>query len=221
MTDGVGNVTTLLGRDFDLAGEVQTPGYLAFLEPVIVVPSQFDRSEPAPVAVLVVVAARPDLIAPVSQAVQSVLGVSDPSTITISTSEDLADLRAIIEQQLGSFGRELVVAVFALTGVLVAAILYGLVMLRRKDFGRRRALGASQSFIVMLLLIQVAALAAVGAFFGSAGALTGLLLSGDPLPGVDYFIAVGVFAVAVGVLAAVVPAWVAATRDPLKELRVP
>ncbi len=221
MLDGVGGVTSDAGADYAIAGQIPVPDYLTFLEPLIIAPQITDPAVPGAVSVLVVIAARPDLVSPVSQAVQSVLAVDDPTKVNLTTSESLANLRALVEGQLGSFGRNLVIVIFALTAVLVAAILYGLVMLRRKDFGRRRALGASQGLIVGLLLIQMAALSLVGAIAGSAAAAIGLAASGDPLPGIDFFAAVAVLATSVGVAAALVPALAAARRDPLRELRVP
>jgi putative ABC transport system permease protein len=200
---------------------VKTPDYLNFLEPLLLVPHELDTDNPQPVAIIVVIAARPDLVSPVSDTVLSVLAANDVTKVKLTTSESLAELRALIEGQLGSFGRNLVIIIFALTAVLVAAILYGLVMLRRKDFGRRRALGASKSLIVALLLSQIAALSIVGAIVGSVAASIALAASGDPLPGIEFVASVDLLAVAVGVIAALVPAVAAARRDPLTELRVP
>ncbi|MGX5682623.1 ABC transporter permease [Schumannella luteola] len=220
LVDPVGGVATETGASFAIGGETQVPDNLVFLEPLIVVP-QGTTSRTTEIAVLVVVAESPELVAPVSELVQSVLGVTDPTKVKITTSEALANLRAIVQGQLGSFGRSLVIVIFALTAVLVAAILYGLVMMRRKDFGRRRALGASQRLIVGLLLTQTATLSLIGAAIGSAVAAVGLLISNDPLPEFSYFVAVGLLAVLVGTLAALVPAIAASRRDPLTELRVP
>lgn len=221
MPDRAGGVTSDFGADYAIGGEIAVPDYLAFLEPLVIVPQTRDAAAPGTVSVLVVIAERPDLVTPVSQAVLSVLALDDPTKAKLTTSESLATLRALVEGQLGSFGRNLVIVIFALTAVLVAAILYGLVMLRRKDFGRRRALGASQGLIIGLLLIQMAALSLVGAVVGSGAAAIGLAATGDPLPGVDFFAAVAVLAIAVGVIAALLPAVAAARRDPLTELRVP
>lgn len=219
LVDDIGSVVTATGLDYAVAGSFSTPDYLRFLEPLAIAP-QAEQPD-APLSVLVVIAARPDLVAPVSQALLSVLAVDDPTKVTLSTSESIATLRALIEGQLGSFGRELVLAIFALTGVLVAAILSGLTALRRKDFGRRRALGASQGLIVALLLTQMVLLSIAGATLGTAGALVALSLIGDPLPGAPFVLAVAVLATAVGLVAALAPALAAATRDPIRELRVP
>ncbi len=221
MAEGVGGVSSPLGADYAIGGEVQVPDYLEFLEPLVIVPQSAESADFSTVSVLVVIAERPDLVAPVSKTVQSLLGLEDVTKVTMATSQSLATLRALIEGQLGTFGRSLILVIFTLTAVLVATILYGLVMLRRKDFGRRRALGASRSLIVSLLLTQMAILSAIGATLGSAAAAGALVATGDPLPDSTFFLAVGVLAVAVGVIAAVLPAMSASRRDPLRELRVP
>lgn len=222
MADSTGGLTVTTGATYAVAGEIETPDFLAALEPLVIVPQNRRESlGTESVGVLIVIARQPDLVAPVAVTVKSVLAVDDPSTITMSTSESLAQLRALIQGQLGSFGRNLIVIVFTVTAVLVSTILYGLVMLRRKDFGRRRALGASRGMIVALLLSQMAILSGAGAVIGTGVAVASLLLSGDPLPGVTFMLALAVLAIAVGTLAALVPAIAASRRDPLKELRVP
>jgi putative ABC transport system permease protein len=94
-------------------------------------------------------------------------------------------------------------------------------MLRRKDFGRRRALGASQGLIILLLLLQMTALGLIGAVVGTAVAVAVLVASGDPLPSVGFITAIDVLAISVAVLAAILPALAAARREPIAELRVP
>jgi putative ABC transport system permease protein len=221
MPDGAGGVLSVDGAEYAITGRIRVPDQLAFLEPLVIVPQTPDSAATTTVTVLVVVATRPDLVSPVSRAVQSILAVPDRTKITLSTSESLATLRALVQGQLGSFGRNLVVVIFALTAMLMAAILYGLVMLRRKDFGRRRALGASQGLIMCLVLTQMTALSIVGAGAGIVSATVWLLAAGDPLPGPDFVVGIAVLAVGVGLAATLVPAIAAARREPLKELRVP
>lgn len=221
MVDLTGGLVSSTGASYAVGGEIQTPEYLGMLEPLVIVPRTINGEGDETVSVLVVIASRPDLVVPVAEAVQSVLSVEDQTKIKVTTSEELATLRALVQGQLGSFGRSLVIVIFALTAVLVAAILYGLVMLRRKDFGRRRALGASRGLIVALLLVQMGTLSIVGAVVGTGLALVGLFITGDPFPGPGFLLALLILAVAVGTMAAVVPAVAASRRDPLKELRVP
>lgn len=219
MLGAAGGVVTNEGRDYAVVGRLTVPEYLHFLEPMMLVP-QTEEVE-APVSVLVVTTEQPALVAPVAKAVRSLLAVDDPSKVTINTSEAFVTLRALVEGQLGSFGRELVLVIFGIIAIFVASILYGFTMLRRKDYGRRRALGASRTLIFILVLAQMLILALIGATLGLAAAVAALVSTADPVPPMDFIGAVAVLTCAVTVIAATVPALVAARRDPIRELRVP
>lgn len=220
LPDTAGSITTTHGEVYAVAGRIETPDFLRDFEPIVVVP-QPNRNGDEPVSVLVVIAERPDLVGPVSDAVLSVLAVDDPTKVAVQTSEALAQLRAIVQSQLGTFSRGLVLVTLAVTGLLVAIILYGLVMMRRKDFGRRRALGATKSLIVALLLTQTALLATGGAIIGLVAATVALVATGDPLPDAAFGCALFVLTLATAVTAALIPALVASRREPIRELRVP
>ena len=217
--ENVGGVVTPEGASYSVGNASPSPAFIDFLEPLIIVPQE--ASAVGQVSVLIVIAERPDLVEPVADAVVSVLSVGDPAKVKLTTSEGLADLRALVAGTLGDFSRDLVLVVFAVTAVLVAGIFYALVMMRRKDFGRRRALGASRGLIVAMLLVQVVASSIAGSVIGSSVAAAALVYSDDPLPGPDFFVAVAALAVLVTIVAALPPAILAANRDPLKELRVP
>jgi putative ABC transport system permease protein len=207
------------GATLPVVGRVRTDERLTGLEPLVLRPAGPD--EVGAVAVLVVITRTASDVAAVTATVQSVLDITDPSRVTVTTSEDLADLRAVVSGQLGGSGRSLVLIVLGASAVLVAAILHGLVLLRRKDDGRRRALGATRALVLALVLAQTAAPAAVGAVAGTGGAALVLALRDQPVPAPSYLLALAVLAVGVAVLAALAPAVSAARRDPLTELRVP
>lgn len=219
MVDAAGSVVDGDGRAMVVRGDLRPPENLSFLEPLVVSPAPIE--ETGAVSVIVVVATRPELVAPLSKVVSSVIAPDDPSGVTVTTSESLATLRALVQGQLGAFGRELALLVFAVTGLLTSVILYGLVMMRRKDFGRRRALGATRGLIVALLLAQMVIVSVIGAVLGT-GVATAVLIAGHvPIPGPAFILSVVVLAVFVGVVSALVPAVAASRRDPLRELRVP
>ena|GEM_PF-149335 len=220
LPDTAGSITLTTGDSYGMAGQLDTPDFLAGFEPVTLIP-QPDATGGETVNVLLVIADRPDLVAPISDAVLSVLAVDDPTKITVQTSEALAQLRAIVQTQLGTFARGLVLVILAVTGILVAIILYGLVMMRRKDFGRRRALGATRTLIVSLLLTQTGILALTGVLLGAAASTITLMTAGDPQPGWAFTTATGILAITTALLAALVPALAAARREPIHELRVP
>ena len=219
LRDGTGLIAADDGRDLVVRGTLDTPQVLADLEPLVVVP--VTGLPPDPVVLLIVVVDEPREVAAVSGVVVNTLQLSDPTKATIETSVQLASVRAAVSGELRNYGRATVLGILGVAGALVAASLLGLVQMRRKDFGRRRALGASQSLIVALVLTEVLQMGVVGALLGTAATLVSLGLSGAALPTARFVLAVGIASVVTGVLAALLPAAVASRRDPLYELRVP
>lgn len=215
-----GAITLTTGASVAVGGRIDVPDYLAHFEPVVLIP-EGRTTDPQTVSVLLVIASSPEVVTPVADAVLSVLAVDDPNKVAVQTSESLAQLRGMIKSQLGSSSRALVLGLLSITALLVAGILYGLVMMRRKDFGRRRALGATRGYIVTLLMAQTALLALVGAGVGFAISLLLALVFGDPLPHPAFVGALAVLAVVSALIAALAPAIVASRREPIRELRVP
>jgi len=220
MAEAAGGIAVRGGTSYAIAGRIGTPEHLAFLEPLVIAP-QSGAERAAPVGALVVIATRPELVAPLTDTVRTLLDVTDPDTVEIRSSEALATLRGLVGGQLGAHGRALTLGILGGSALLVAVLLFGMVTLRRKDFGRRRALGASQRLIVALVTTQTAITATAGAAVGSAVAAAVLWLSGDPVPEFAYLIGVDVLGVLVATLAALLPALSAARREPIAELRVP
>ncbi len=208
------------GSEYSVVGTIVPPAYLDSYEPLLLYP-QAVPGTPQKIASFVVIAKQADQVAALATTITSLLGAVDPSKVNVTTSAQLAELRGLVEGQLGGFNTSLVLLVFALTAVLVAVILYALVIMRRKDFGRRRALGATRGTIIALLLIQTGITAIIGAVLGCAGALVYLAITGDPLPGPTFVLATGILAVLIATVAALVPAIAASRRDPIHELRVP
>jgi putative ABC transport system permease protein len=206
------------GSEYPVVAQVNVPQYLSFLQPLLLEPKP---NSIGPVNVLVVVTRNPNQVAAVTAAVQSVLGVDDPSAITVATSAQLADLRSRVGHELAQSGWLLVTGLLAVSGVLVSVVLFSLVALRRREFGRRRALGASRTMITTIVLAQTVVLAVAGGTLGAIFSAAFLLLTKEPLPTVDFFVATVVIACATAIAAALGPAILASRRDPVRELRVP
>ena len=219
MLVAAGSVTRSNGTILSVKGLIADPGPLADFEPLALTPRE--PEDTGRVAIVVVVTSDAHLVAAVTDTIRPLIAAADPSAVSITDSEALATLRGTVQAQLGAFGSTLAAGVLALTGLLVAIVQSALVLLRRKDFGRRRALGATRGLIAALILIQTASLATAGAAVGVAASAITLSALGDPLPSVDYTAAVALLALGVSVAAAIVPAILAARRDPIRELRVP
>ena len=208
------------GRTYPVTSAFNTPDYLAFLEPIVVLPAAADQISPlATIVIVTKKSADVDLVADVARDLAAPL---DPEHLTIETAEELGAIRQAVSGDLGRFARTTVLGILAVTAALVAVNLYGLVMLRRKDFGRRRALGATRGVVIGLLLWQVTAVAAIAATAGTAMSIALLRMEGHArLPDASFVAAVAVLAVTSAMAAAIPPALYAASRDPLRELRVP
>jgi putative ABC transport system permease protein len=94
------------------------------------------------------------------------------------------------------------------------------VLVRRKDLGRRRALGASRGVIVGIVTARTFAPALLGAALGCASGLWVAARLGAAPP-LDFVGGVAVLAVLSATFSAVPPALFAATRDPVAVLRTP
>lgn len=92
---------------------------------------------------------------------------------------------------------------------------------RRRDLGRRRALGASRSAIVALVLLQTFGAGCLGALLGTVAELAAASAWTGATPPWAFAAGVGTTAVLRGLVGAVPPALLAAFRDPVRILRVP
>ncbi|MEA5051964.1 MAG: FtsX-like permease family protein [Propionicimonas sp.] len=220
LPDSAGGITLTTGASYGIAGRLDLPDYLAGFEPAVFIP-QPDATGNETVNIIIVIADTPEHVTPVSDAVLSVLAADDSAKVTLQTSEALAALRGLIQGQLGFFSQSLVLALLAVTGLLTGILLYGLVMMRRKDFGRRRALGATRTLIIALLLTQTTLLALAGITLGLLVSTTVLVATGDPLPGARFTTALAILTLTTTVISATIPATIASHREPIRELRVP
>jgi putative ABC transport system permease protein len=141
-------------------------------------------------------------------------------------------LRRVLDTAIGPARQvvELLSLLTALALLLGAVGIYGVITQfarrRRRDWAIRVALGLSNGRVVTQIVGHAAGLVAMGIAVGiGAAAVLGRILASllfgvstiDPLA----FVAAGGALLTVGLLAALVPAWRAATNDPLKTLREP
>lgn len=150
-----------------------------------------------------------------------VVPAREPDLLTVETPEGALALRRVIAGDLGAGSRRLMVVVLGVGVAIVAVTMFGAVAGRRREFGRRRALGATRSAIVAVVMVQAGCAAVVGAGLGVGLGLLSLARTVGGLPSVGFVAGVGVLTVVVALLGSVPPALAAAWRDPLRILRVP
>lgn len=200
-----------------VVGWLDADSPLDFLDRSVVgVPDERDR-----VVRVFVVAGSAGEVPAVAEAIGHLLDPADASSLSVATSDALVQIQAAVQGELGAFGRGIVLGALGSGLALITLNVLGAVTARQRDFGRRRALGASRLDILGLVTIQTIVPALLGAVLGTGiGTLTVYLLV-DAIPDPAFILAVGILAVLVSVVAALPPAVLAANRDPVRVLRVP
>lgn len=215
-----GGVVAKDGTDFAVVGRFDATDPLGFLDRSLIAVPDPDAVDPT-LRSIHILTVRPEDVAPVADAVFGLVDADDPTSVGIQTSETLAQIRQAVQGELGRYSRRLVTVILAVGLVLVALNIYGTVTTARRDFGRRRALGASRADIITIVATQTVAVAAVGAAAGTMiGGTIIWRLTGTP-PDTGFTAAVATLSILAAATAAIPPAIVAAWRDPVSVLRVP
>ncbi len=214
-----GRLITTTGAGYAVSEIAEVPESLNGLEPLLLHP--VNAPDEQLLSVVVIVVDRVQIVSAVREVIESLVPTPDPAAISIETSDQLVQLRNVVQGQLGTFGRTITLGILGVASGLVAIILFSSITSRRRDFGRRRALGATRRLVVSLVLIQTLMLAAIGTISGALLAGLTLAITGDPVPSNAYMISIAVLATNISLLSAVAPAIYASRRDPIVELRVP
>lgn len=145
----------------------------------------------------------------------------DPRVLSVETPQGAIALRDVVAGRLGAASRQLMAVVMGVGAVIVAVTVLSAVISRRRDLGRRRALGATRSALVATLLAQAVVGAAIGIVAGTAAGLATLAASTGSLPSWRFVVGVPGLALLLTLATAAPIATYAAHRDPLRILRVP
>ncbi len=178
-------------------------------------------AEPGTIAdSLHVVVTDSSLAAPAQSAVIGLLDPPSFDAITVQSPVALADLQAEVAADLGTFGRTLLLGVLGAGALLIAIVVLADVLVRRQDLGRRRALGATRTTILTLVLARTLLPALLGAAIGTAA---GLWIAGQwaATPPRTFTTGTATLAVLAALASTLPPAAYAAGRDPVRVLRTP
>jgi putative ABC transport system permease protein len=220
LSEGAGTLRFSTGREVVVRQGLTVPSYLAGFEPLVL--ETAGSADPlTTVEAIVLVVDDAAAVAPVVSLLSPLLSIDDPRAVTVETSRRLAEVGGALEQDLAAYARALVLSVLAVATVVVGSSSYAQARGRRREFGRRRAVGATRGMILWLLVGQSALATAVGGTAGVAAAVASLALQGDPRPAYTFCASVLALITALAVAAAVPGAVLAARRDPVRELRVP
>lgn len=211
---------TANGSTISIGGRFESHPPLEDLERVIVVTD--DPDNPAQViSVIHMVAERAIDVPRLAESAIQLSGVEQRAEIVVETSQNLVDLQRVVSGQLSEFSRLLAAGITAASAAVIAMSLTMISISRRRDFGRRRALGATRADIAVIVSLSAVIPAVVGALVGTAGGHLILLSSGLGLPPLAFGLASAVLTVFAAGLAALPAALLTAFRDPASVLRVP
>lgn len=94
----------------------------------------------------------------------ALLGAQSP--VGIARAAELLDVREGLVQEVGDLNDEILVGSLSSGGLLVAAIMFGAIEQRKREFGLRRSQGATRATIAALVLIESLGLATAGVLAG-------------------------------------------------------
>lgn len=210
------------GRALPVVGGFGATGPLARLSDLaLAVP----EGDPASTRLLhlYVRAESPESVAAVEAGLRSMLPEAgrDDGAVTVETSEDVVVLRQALERRLDGDAAALLGIVLGAGTVVAFAVTWMGTLGRRADIGRRRALGATRSATVALVLGHTTLAATCGAAVGTAGGVATTTGSTGQAPGLGFVLSLVVLTVLSAACGCALPALAAARSDPVRVLRVP
>lgn len=218
LVEGVGSVT---GSQFTgpVVGTFTAAEPLAHLNDSLLVVHA--ATDDMPLRSVHVVARSVHDVEPLERILPTMLHVSQPLELRVDSPAVLSDLQQVVQGVLGRRARQLMLILLGCGLILTALAAYAATATRRRDFGRRRALGASRSAILGLVLLSTGMVAGPGALLGAfAGSLI-VAVTGQSLPPLSFAFGVAILSLLAALAAAVPPAIAAGLRDPVRILRVP
>ncbi|MFF2620840.1 FtsX-like permease family protein [Oerskovia jenensis] len=231
MVDGVGTVTDG-PRSWPVVGVYEAMGPLASLGTGVLVPSPTtpapsgpgtsgDTRPPVEARYVYAMATDVTTVDALAAAIPAVMPAAESRQITVETPDGALALREVVAGELGASSRQLMAVVLGVGLALITITMLGAVAGRRRDFGRRRALGATRTAIIILVLVQTGVAALAGTALGVGGGLAVVHHLTGTLPDPTFTTGVATLAVLIALAGAVPPALAAAHRDPVRILRVP
>lgn len=224
LRDGVGVVTDGT-RAWPVVGVFQADGPLSGLKGTVLVAAGATTvgagAHPPEARYVYAMARDVGAVGLLSRALPAVLRSQHASAITIDEPSGVIELREAVAGELGRSSRMLMALVLAVGLSIITITVTGAVAGRRRDFGRRRALGASRTAIVVLVLLQTATAGLAGAIVGTGAGLVVVHNLAGREPSLGFTCGVAALSFLIALVGSVAPAILAANRDPVQILRVP
>ncbi len=216
LADGVGEVLDDIRGPVAVVGTIAFPSWAEALGEYVLIRGQVATGSVAEIDVLAGTSGGVD---PLIARLPDLLGVEDARSITVDRPAQLVDLRTALSRDIGELDVAILLGSLTTSALLVAAILYGAIAERRREFGLRRTQGATRTTIGALVMVEALTLAVIGAAIGAAvGAAVVVAQVGTP-PDMRLTLAIATLACLASAVGASPASLLAAYREPLVVLR--
>lgn len=225
--DGVGFLTLETGTSVNLAGTAIPPEFLKFMEPTVLLTpptsttSTVNTQSPDErnIALIVAVAEKARDVKQLQEAIIPLIANDKTQKIGLRVNDELLQINKQISERLNAFSWQLVSGILLTAFTVISTIMSGLILLTRKDFGRRRVLGATRTDIFTLITIRITLLALAGSTAASISAAIILTVQKQIPPALEFFTAVSVLTTGSAMLASLLPSTIATRKQAILELR--
>lgn len=204
-----------------VVGTYSADPVVEYLDGIALIHREVSKDSRDQVRFLYVMASDARMVATLSDALAEVIQAENRRNVSIEQPKGLTNLRAAVAGEMRQGAQQLTLMVLAAGLILVCITMFGAVAARRRDFGRRRVLGASRSSIVSLVLIQAITAGAIGATLGCLAGLVFMSRTSGLLPGAEFVFGLFCLAIITSAIGSVPPALSAAFADPVRIVRVP
>ncbi|MDR2929972.1 MAG: ABC transporter permease [Propionibacteriaceae bacterium] len=223
LLQGIGGITVseVTHRSYPVVGSYQSDPTLKSLANTVLVIPEPDSPLDEAVLYLYAKATQTQMVDPIVEAIPAVLTATAASAVTVESPQALREVREHIGQDLAANSRAVMLATIATGLILVTITMLAAVRDRKNDIGRRRALGASRSAIIVMVIVQAVLAALIGTVLGVfTGWVVNAATHAAPAT-VRFTLGLALLTTLSAMLAAAPPAILAARRDPVRILRVP
>jgi putative ABC transport system permease protein len=205
-------------------GAVPVVGWFVAQEPVtalnafVLVPSGDPR---LPLERVIVSVTDVGWVERVADMLHALAGIDASDRTTVERGAALLAAREAVRDEVVQRDRLLVVALLAVAVAVGCVVVFAGTIAARRDFGRRRALGATRTQLTMLVIGATLWPALAGSATGTIAGALYLASRLGQAPAWQFPLSIAALTVLGLVAASATPAVVAASRDPLRVLRVP
>lgn len=215
-SDGAGAVITRDQHNYAVVGVYEAAAPFDWLnDGLLVAPSTARPGKEARVTVTEL-----GQVAATQRVIRKLLNPQDPSKLNLSAPRDLANLTLDVGSDVRAAGYETTLLILAVGALFVAAVTLTDVLLRRRDLGRRRALGITRFDLMALICLRSFGATVFGAILGVV-AVQIYGLPTDTRPPLPHTMASATLVVIAAVIATIPVGLIASRRDPVSVLRTP